>query len=73
MTDGVSGTKGGFNLEVSDGILSTGIGLMNVKVNSAGTQATHSMSNDSLGQFNGSSIILNDLSNLQSCSFGCKW
>ena len=46
MTGGVSGTKGGFNLEVSDGILSTGIGLMNVKVNSAGTQATHSMSND---------------------------
>ena len=46
MTGGVSGTKGGFNLEVSDGTLSTGIGLMNVKVNSAGTQATHSISND---------------------------
>ena len=46
MTGGVSGTKGGFNLEVSDGTLSTGIGLMNVKVNSAGNQATHSLSND---------------------------
>ena len=46
MTGGVSGIKGGFNLEVSDGVLSTGFGIMNVKVNSAGTQATHSVSND---------------------------
>ncbi|DAC46954.1 MAG TPA: hypothetical protein HA308_02885, partial [Candidatus Thalassarchaeaceae archaeon] len=28
MNGGVSGSKGGFNLEVSDGTLSTGIGIM---------------------------------------------
>ena len=41
MSGGVSGSKGGFNLEVSDGNLFTGIGIGNVQVNSAGDQATH--------------------------------
>ena len=41
MNGGVSGTDGGFNLQVSSGILSTGVGIMNTQVNSAGNQATH--------------------------------
>ena len=41
MNGGVSGSKGGFNLQVSDGTLSTGVGIMNTQVNSAGNQATH--------------------------------
>ena len=41
MNGGVSGSKGGFNLEVSDGTLSTGFGIMNTQVNQAGNQATH--------------------------------
>ena len=41
MNGGVSGSKGGFNLDVSGGTLSTGIGIMNTQVNSAGDQATH--------------------------------
>ena len=41
MNGGVSGSKGGFNLQVSDGTLSTGMGIMNTQVNSAGNQATH--------------------------------
>ena len=41
MSGGVSGTKGGFNLLVSDGTLSTGFGIMNTQVNSAGNQGTH--------------------------------
>ena len=41
MNGGVSGTKGGFNLLVSDGTLSTGMGIMNTQVNSAGNQGTH--------------------------------
>lgn len=41
MSGGVSGTNGGFNLLVSDGTLSTGFGIMNTQVNSAGNQGTH--------------------------------
>ena len=41
MNGGVSGSKGGFNLQVSDGTLSTGVGIMNTQINSAGNQATH--------------------------------
>ena len=41
MNGGVSGSKGGFNLQVSDGTLATGFGIMNTQVNSAGNQATH--------------------------------
>ncbi len=41
MNGGVSGTNGGFNLLVSDGTLSTGFGIMNTQVNSAGHQGTH--------------------------------
>ncbi|DAC20096.1 MAG TPA: hypothetical protein D7H89_07365, partial [Candidatus Poseidoniales archaeon] len=42
VTGGVSGTNGGFSLEVSQGTLSAGgIGIMAVKVNSAGNSATH--------------------------------
>ena len=41
MNGGVSGSKGGFNLQVSDGTLATGVGIMNTQVNSAGNQATH--------------------------------
>lgn len=42
MSGGVSGSKGGFNLQVSDGTLSTSFGIMNTQVNSAGNQGTHS-------------------------------
>ena len=41
MNGGVSGSKGGFNLQVSDGTLANGVGIMNTQVNSAGNQATH--------------------------------
>lgn len=41
MTGGVSGSKGGFNLHVSDGTLATGVGIMNTQINSAANQATH--------------------------------
>ena len=42
VTGGVSGSNGGFSLEASQGTLSTGgIGIMAVKVNSAGNSATH--------------------------------
>ena len=41
MNGGVSGSEGGFNLQVSSGTLSTGVGIMNTQVNSAGNQATH--------------------------------
>ena len=44
LTGGVSGTKGGFSLEVSKGTLSTGISIGSVQVNSAGLQATHTTS-----------------------------
>lgn len=45
VSGGVTGTKGGFSLEVNKGTLSTGMGTMTVKVNSAGDSATHSVSN----------------------------
>ena len=41
MNGGVSGSKGGFNLQVSGGTLANGVGIMNTQVNSAGNQATH--------------------------------
>ena len=41
-TGGVSGTEGGFSLEISHGSLSTGP-TFSVNVNSAGTSATHSI------------------------------
>ncbi|RZP11565.1 MAG: hypothetical protein EVA35_00915 [Candidatus Poseidoniales archaeon] len=41
MSGGVSGSKGGFNLHVSDGTLSSGIGIMNTQINSGGNEATH--------------------------------
>tara|TARA_B100001113_G_scaffold69068_1_gene53442 strand:+ start:4879 stop:7548 length:2670 start_codon:yes stop_codon:yes gene_type:complete len=44
LTGGVSGTKGGFSLEVSQGTLSTGISIGSVQVNAAGNQATHTTS-----------------------------
>ena len=44
LTGGVSGTEGGFSLEVSKGTLSTGISIGSVQVNSAGLQATHTTS-----------------------------
>ena len=42
MSGGVSGSKGGFNLQVSSGTLASSLGIMNTQVNSAGDQATHS-------------------------------
>ena len=42
MSGGVSGSKGGFNLQVSSGTLASSFGIMNTQVNSAGDQATHS-------------------------------
>ena len=44
LTGGVSGTKGGFSLEVSHGTLSTGISIGSVQINTAGNQATHTTS-----------------------------
>ncbi len=46
VSNGVSGTKGGFSLEASSGTLTTAgtVGIMSVKVNSAGTSATHTTS-----------------------------
>ncbi len=41
VTGGVSGNNGGFNVEVDKGTMSTGMSIMAVKVNSAGTSATH--------------------------------
>ena len=45
LTGGVSGTKGGFSLEVSQGTFSTGISIGSVQINTAGNQATHTSSN----------------------------
>ncbi len=45
LTGGVSGSKGGFSLEVSQGTLSTGISIGSVQINSAANQATHTTSN----------------------------
>ena len=47
VSGGVSGSTGGFSLEVSDGTLSTGFGLMLVNVNSKGDSATHSITGSS--------------------------
>ena len=42
VSNGVSGSAGGFNLEVNKGTLSTGgVGIMAVKVNQNGDSATH--------------------------------
>ena len=41
LTGGVSGTKGGFSLEASQGTFSTGISIGSVQINAAGNQATH--------------------------------
>ena len=45
VSGGVSGSNGGFSLDVDKGTLSTGgIGIMAVKVDAAGTSATHTTS-----------------------------
>jgi hypothetical protein len=45
VSGGVSGSNGGFSLEVDKGTLSTGgVGIMAVKVNAAGNSATHTTS-----------------------------
>ena len=41
VSGGPSGSNGGFSLEVDKGQFSTGMGIMAVKVNSAGDSATH--------------------------------
>ena len=41
VNGGVSGSDGGFSLQVNKGTLSTGFGAMLVKVNNQGTSATH--------------------------------
>ena len=45
VSGGVSGTAGGFSLDVNDGTFSTGMGIMAVKVNSNGLSATHTTAN----------------------------
>ena len=47
VSGGVSGSSGGFSLEVDKGTLSTGFGLMLVNVNSKGDSATHSITGSS--------------------------
>jgi hypothetical protein len=47
VSGGVSGSNGGFSLEVDKGTLSTGFGLMLVNVNSQGNSATHSITGSS--------------------------
>ena len=47
VSGGVSGSSGGFSLEVDKGTLSTGFGLMLVNVNSNGDSATHSITGSS--------------------------
>ena len=47
VSGGVSGSSGGFSLEVDKGTLSTGFGLMLVNVNSQGNSATHSITGSS--------------------------
>jgi len=46
VSNGVSGSAGGFSLDANKGTLTTGgsVGIMAVKVNSAGTSATHTTS-----------------------------
>ncbi len=43
LSGGVSGSNGGFSLKVSQGTLSTGIGIGSVQINSAANQATHTV------------------------------
>ena len=45
VSGGVSGTAGGFSLDVNDGTFSTGMGIMAVKVDSSGLSATHTTAN----------------------------
>ena len=47
VSGGVSGSTGGFSLEVDKGTLSTGFGLMLVNVNGQGNSATHSITGSS--------------------------
>ena len=47
VSGGVPGSSGGFSLEVDKGTLSTGIGIMAVKVNSQGNSATHTITGSS--------------------------
>ena len=47
VSGGVSGSSGGFSLEVNKGTLSTGFGSMLVNVNSQGNSATHSITGSS--------------------------
>ena len=47
VSGGVSGSSGGFSLEVDKGTLSTGFGLMLVNINSQGNSATHSITGSS--------------------------
>ena len=47
VSGGVSGSSGGFSLEVDKGTLSTGFGLMLVNVNGQGNSATHSITGSS--------------------------
>ena len=47
VSGGVQGSSGGFSLEVDKGTLSTGMGLMLVKVNNQGNSATHTITGSS--------------------------
>ena len=47
VSGGVAGSSGGFSLEVDKGTLSTGFGIMAVKVNSQGNSATHTITGSS--------------------------
>ena len=47
VSGGVQGSSGGFSLEVDKGVLSTGMGLMLVKVNNQGSSATHTITGSS--------------------------
>ena len=47
VSGGVSGSSGGFSLEVDKGTLSTGFGIMAVKVNGQGNSATHTITGSS--------------------------
>jgi len=68
VTGGASASQGGFSLDVSTGTLSAGgIGIMAVKVNQAGTSATHttnsyrSWSVDWIAPSSGSGVAIFDL------------
>ena len=47
VSGGVQGSSGGFSFEVDKGTLSTGMGLMLVKVNNQGNSATHTITGSS--------------------------